>query len=157
MLEETGYVISKENDYIWVETARKSACQSCMVSKGCGTSVISKLYGDKVSRFRTRNTMDARVGDEIVIGMQEGGLIKGSLVVYALPLVLLLLFAILTEQFVGVSSHNSELLVVLAGITGLISGFVIVRWFSRRIANDARYQPVILRRTGRHVSVNVML
>jgi sigma-E factor negative regulatory protein RseC len=157
MLEETGYVVSIEGDYAWVETARKSACQSCAVNKGCGTGALAKIFGEKTNHIRARNSLDVAVGDEIVLGLQEGGLVRGSLIIYAVPLVFMILFAMLAEHFLTGGSQSGEHITILAGLAGLVTGFLLVRWFSNRMANDTRYQPVILRRTGKHIAVNVML
>jgi sigma-E factor negative regulatory protein RseC len=157
MLEETGYVVSVEGDYAWVETSRKSACQSCTVNKGCGTSVLAKMFGEKTNHIRAKNTLDATVGDEIVLGMQEGGLVKGSLIIYALPLLFMILSSMLAEHFLTFGSQTDEFVTIFAGLFGLVAGFLVVRWFSSRMANDSRYQPVILRRTGKHIAVNVMM
>lgn len=147
MLEEQGRVVVVEEGFAWVETQRKSACGSCSVNKGCGTGVISKVVGQRTTRVRAINEINAKMGDEIVIGLNDEALVRGSLAVYAAPLLAMLLMALLGD-LVGreLQLNSSEGLTVIFGLVGLGLGFLWVRNFSRRIADDVRYQPVILRR-----------
>lgn len=147
MIEETGRVISCEGGYAWIETERKSSCSSCSANKGCGTGVISKFYSGRFSRVKALNTVNAAVGDRVVLGLAEDALVRGSLVVYGLPLLTLLLMALLGSAVAGeVGMRQADGLIAIFGLTGLLLGFYVVRLFSRKIAYDSRYQPVILRR-----------
>lgn len=146
MLEEQGRVVAVEEGFAWVETQRKSSCGSCAVNKGCGTGVISKVVGQRATRVRAINRINAGVGDEIIIGLDDQALVRGSLAVYTAPLIVMLLMALLGD-LVGreLQLNSSEGLTVIFGLAGLGLGFLWVRNFSRRIADDLRYQPVILR------------
>ncbi|HDP89981.1 MAG TPA: Fis family transcriptional regulator [Thioalkalivibrio sp.] len=141
MIEESARVVRLEDGYAWVETQRKSACGQCSASKGCGTSVLDKVLGRRRSVVRVLNPVGAELGDEVVIGLGEGAFVRGSLAVYALPLVTLLAGAML-GQWLG----QADVAAVLGGLAGLAAGFAWVWLFTRRIAGDSRYQPVILRR-----------
>lgn len=147
MLEEQGRVVEVDEGFAWVETQRQSACGACSVNKGCGTGVISRVVGQRATRVRAINEIDAKAGDEVVIGLHDEALVRGSLAVYAVPLIAMLLMALLGD-LAGreLQLDSSEGLTALLGLAGLGLGFLWVRNFSRRIATDARYQPVILRR-----------
>ena len=71
---------------------------------------------------------------------------RGSLAVYTLPLLTMFIFGLL-GQVLGTQllSESLELMIIAFSIFGLILGFVWVRLFTRRIASDERYQPVLLR------------
>lgn len=146
MLEEQGRVVAVEEGFAWVETQRRSACGACSVNKGCGTGVISKVVGQRANRVRAINGIDATVGDDVVIGLHDEALVRGSLAVYTVPLIAMLLMALLGERLGSVwQAGSGEGMSVLFGLTGLVLAFLWVRRFSRRIAHDSRYQPVILR------------
>lgn len=146
MIEESGQVISREGDYAWVETERKSTCSSCAANKGCGTGVISKFYSGRFSRVKALNTVNASVGDRVVLGLAEDALVRGSLAVYGLPLLSLMLMALLGSAVADeVGLQQADGLTAVFGLAGLLFGFYLVRSFSHRIAADTRYQPVILR------------
>lgn len=147
MLEEQGRVVAVEAGFAWIETLRKSACGSCSVNTGCGTGVLSKVVGQRANRVRAINRANAGVGDMVVLGLHDEALVRGSLAVYTVPLIAMLLAALLGDLLVGeVRGAASEGMTAIFGLGGLALGFLWVRNFSRRIAEDPRYQPVVLRR-----------
>ena len=156
MITETATVVSTENNQTWVETQRKSACGQCSANKGCGTSVLSKVIGNKLSKIKVINNIDARVGDEVVIGMQEQSLLKGALMTYMLPLVFIFLFSLVGQVVAqNLQLQNTELLVIVFAVVGLVLGLRQVRNFSSAIADDENYQPVILKKSNSSILVNL--
>ncbi|MDT8384673.1 MAG: SoxR reducing system RseC family protein [Gammaproteobacteria bacterium] len=148
MIEEHAQVVAVNTDGIWVETQRRSACGQCAVNKGCGTATLAKVLGNKRSRVRALNphATPVTVGDEVVIGIDEQALIKGSLAVYTLPLLTMFLFALLGDVLgTQLLLESSELVAIGFGIFGLLLGYVWVGRFTASIASDERYQPILLR------------
>lgn len=149
MIEERARVVQADDAGIWVETQRQSACGQCSANKGCGTAVIGKVVGNKRNRVRVLDADGAgiRIGDEVVIGIQEQALVRGSLAIYLVPLLSLFFFGLLGQalapQF-GVA--NADVLSIAFGAVGLGAGFVWVKFFTRSVMRDPRYQPVLLRR-----------
>lgn len=147
MLEETAQVVRIRGEEVWVETQRRSSCDCCAAEKGCGTATLSKVLGNRRNVVRVLSAIPLGVGDRVVIGIREQALVRGSLAVYAVPILLLLLGGLLGElgaqQFIW---ENAELASVTLGISGLIAGLAWLRRFTRRIQNDPNFQPVVLRR-----------
>lgn len=149
MIEEHAQVVALENNDVWVETQRRSACGQCAANKGCGTATLAKVLGNKRSRVRTLNpkATPVTVGDEVVIGINEQALVRGSLAVYTVPLLSLFVFGFLGQILSAqLMMTNHDILPIVLGLSGLLLGFFWVRRFTRGIANDVRYQPVLLRR-----------
>lgn len=147
MIEETAVVTRCEGEHAWVEAQRKSACGQCQVNKGCGTSVLARVVGRKVTRMRVLNPLQAREGETVIIGLHESAMLSGSLAIYLVPLLSLLLFAItgkvVAEQMVIAAV---EAVSILFAVLGMVVAIIWLRGFTRRIADDSRYQPVILQR-----------
>ncbi len=144
MIEETAYVVAAGPDGVWVETQRQSACGQCAARKGCGTAVLSKVLGQKRSRVQVANPDQAqvRVGDEVVIGIDESALVRGSMAVYLVPLLSFFLFGVLGQTLARqLMLDNSEGLSIIFSLLGLLLGFA---WAQRYARGDRRYQPVIL-------------
>lgn len=139
MLEERGVVVAVGPDGVWVETRRKSACGECAQRSGCGTGALSGMFNPASSRFQIDTGHALRVGDEVLIGLEERALLRGSVVVYLLPL-LLMFFSAVAGQALG----GGEGFTLLAGGAGLVGGLFLAHRFSRRAAADARYRPVLL-------------
>jgi sigma-E factor negative regulatory protein RseC len=148
MIEEHAQVVALNADGVWVETQRRTACGQCAANKGCGTATLAKVLGNKRSRVRALNpkATSVAVGDEVIIGIDEQALVRGSLAVYTLPLLTMFVFGLL-GQVLGTQLLLESLEPVTIGFSvfGLILGFVWVRFFTRRIASDERYQPILLR------------
>lgn len=153
MIEELAVVVDAGDGYAWVETRRRSACGACSASDGCGTATLAKIWGERRMRVRAISTWPLRPGDAVIVGLAEGALLRGSLLVYLLPISLLLAGALLGQAaFAGAGEEP----VVLAGAVGLSLGFLAARVLSRRLRGDARFQPVVMRRLGGNVFPGTM-
>ncbi len=143
MIEETGRVVAVEPDAVWVETLRRSACESCTARNGCGHKLLDSERAGSRARLRVLNPdMVLCTGDQIVLGIPEGALVRGALMIYLMPLLLLFAGALLGSQL----SLNQTDLSAPLGVAGLAVGFLINRWYSQSRAADPRLQPHIMRR-----------
>ena len=109
--------------------------------------------------MRVLSDLPLAVGDRVVIGIREQALVRGSLAVYAVPLLLLLAGAMLGE--LGAAQglwDDAEAASVLLGLSGLAAGLSWLKVFTRQIQHDTSYQPVVLRRittaTMNHITVS---
>lgn len=147
MLEENAVVVELDGEHAWIETERQTACGSCSVNKGCGTSVISKVLGNKRTRVRALNRAGAIRGDHVVVGVEQQALVRGSLAVYMLPLLGMFLAALLGAALSSAMGWEySEGWRVLFSIAGLTAGFAALYRFSAKAASNPTYQAVVLRR-----------
>ncbi len=141
MIEEQGRVVAVEAGAVWVETLRKSTCSSCSANAGCGQGLLERLgVGGRRGHVRALSDLQLKVGDQVVIGVREELLVRGSLLVYLLPLLGLFAAALLAEQW-GLSEPQ----VILCALLGLLASGFGVRWRSMRTADDPALQPVVVR------------
>jgi sigma-E factor negative regulatory protein RseC len=146
MIEETGRVIQVRDGYAWIETVPVTGCGSCAERRGCGTSVLASVLGRRKAPLRVVNRIGAVAGDQVVIGISESGMLRGSLAVYAAPLAGLLGGAVAGHYVLGAPDGGyPELGSILGAAAGFWIALVWLRRFSRNSAADARYQPVVLR------------
>lgn len=143
MIEQPAVVVAAGEGEVWVETQRRSACGSCSTNSGCGAAALARHWEGRSSRVRAVCALPLQPGDAVVLGLAEGSLLRGSLLVYLLPIGLLLAGAVLGQTaFAGAGEEP----VILAGAVGLALGFLAARFVARRLRHDVRYQPVVLRR-----------
>jgi sigma-E factor negative regulatory protein RseC len=139
MIVETGTVVAIESDSLWVETIQRTACEACVAQKGCGTRVLSKLTG-KTNRIRVlldRHSVDAiTVGQDVDIAIPENVIVKGSLLVYLLPVVC----AVSGAWMAGSAGDTGSM---LGAICGLLAGGLVVNLHSKKTRNDLRTNPVL--------------
>ncbi len=138
LLEETARVIEVSNGRLIAETASRSSCSHCGAGS-CSTSVVARLFGLRRNRLLIANTLGARVGDEVVVGIPDQVLVSASLLAYLLPLV-----AMLGVTAVGDRLGMGEFALSLLALAGLALGFFTVRWHLRRSASQ-RYEPRLVR------------
>ncbi|MCB1776459.1 MAG: SoxR reducing system RseC family protein [Candidatus Competibacteraceae bacterium] len=148
MIEEQARVAEAGDGYAWVEIERRSACGSCQVSGGCGTATLAKIWSGRQMRTRAISDLPLRPGDEVIVGLADGVLLRGALLAYLVPLALMLAGALLGEA--TFASAGEEPVILLGGL-GLGLGFLVVRAASRRWRDDAQFQPIVLRRAHRIV------
>ena len=159
MITENATVVSIENNQTWIETHRQSACGQCSANKGCGTSVLSKVIGNKLSKMKAINKINAQVGDEVIVGLNESSLLKGAFMSYLLPLLYLFLFAIVGQLISdNLQINNTELLTIVFSAFGFYLGMRHLKLFSISISKNEDYQPIILKQSPssyKFESVNV--
>jgi sigma-E factor negative regulatory protein RseC len=146
VLEEEGKVLSIQGEDAEVVPETRSTCGSCAAKSGCGTSLLSSLFPQRHRSFRARNTVNARIGDRVLIGLDESALQIASLLVYLAPLLGLIGGGILGDKLAEVLMPEfTELLSIVAGAAGFAGVLFVVRKYSTRLASHDRYQAVVLR------------
>jgi sigma-E factor negative regulatory protein RseC len=138
MLEETAMVIDVKDGMLMAETESRSSCSHCSADS-CSTSVVAKLFGVRRNRLVMENSLDAKPGDQVVIGIPDALLVRASVMAYLLPLVSMLLLTA-----IGDALGMNEILLSLLALVGLAIGFFMVRWTIHRSASQ-RYTPRLLR------------
>ncbi len=146
MLEENGIVISISKGMAEVSVMPQSACGSCSASNGCGTSLIASMFPERNSRFKVKNPLGAKTGEQVVIGLQESALQSASLILYLIPLAGLIFGAMAGIYLSEHIFHNpSELPSILLGFAGMGAGFMLVKYLVQHTEGSGSYQAEIIR------------
>ncbi|MTI14112.1 SoxR reducing system RseC family protein [Sansalvadorimonas verongulae] len=141
MIEERGRIVKVDDGFVWVETLRKSTCGSCQAKNSCGEGILNRLKPFRNHAYiRASNRYPVAEGDEVTIALPEEAVVSASLLVYLFPLLLLLSGAV-----IGAGLELAEPLVIVLSLTGLLSGFGLVRWWTAREKTEGQYQPQVLR------------
>lgn len=142
-------------DSAWVQTERRSSCGTCSARKGCGTGALAGLFGASRHEVEVHNPIGARPGEEVIIGISESLLVRGSASVYLVPLLTLVAGALLAEglapQLGWVGSDGPA---ILGGLAGLAAGFLWLHRRNRRWSGERAHMAVILRRVAAPATVN---
>lgn len=152
MIEQTAVVVSIESGYAWIVPQQSGGCGSCSAKSGCATSSASPFDFFRPNRepqkMRVLNTLYARPGDVVVVGMQGDALILYSVLAYLLPLFSLLIFAMLGREAFTWLAMSADLGAVLGGLSGLLGGLKFANVISAHSLVRDDFQPVILRIQG---------
>lgn len=147
MIESPAKVMRTDGDVAYVEVRNSSGCGSCGVGKECPTILLSQVFGGAKREFRVRNDVGAKAGESVVVGLEEGALLKGSLTMYLLPLLLLFIGAV-SSMSLAPSAALRDVYSIVGGGVGLVTGFIWVKLYATRLGANRHFQPVILRKSG---------
>lgn len=149
MIEERAIILSLDNQSddatATLEIERKTACGLCGQTRGCGNSIWGKLFAHQSTAFKAQNSIHAKVGDSVIVGINEKALLKSALLLYIVPLVTLLIGAILATQI-----KASDGSAMLGALVGLLLGFLWVKGHTMSNNYFKLQQPVILRLATQH-------
>lgn len=147
MLKETAQIVetfveSDGSQWAIVEIKRQGRCGNCQAEGSCSTTLLAEFFANRIQhRLKLLNTLNAKQGDYITIGLLETTLLKSAVLVYFVPLLLLFvcgmtaqfLFAPLNEGWVGIAS-----------LSGFFIGLCISYVINQRISKNPHYQPIML-------------
>lgn len=160
MIEERAVILSLESEAsvaesiaahstATLEIERKIACGLCGQTRGCGNSIWGKLFAHQSTAFKAQNLIDAKVGDSVIVGINEKALLKSALLLYILPLASMLIGAILATQI-----HDTKGYAMLGALVGLVLGFVWVKGRAMSSSYFKLQQPVILRLATQETTIS---
>ena len=92
MLEETARVVEVTQGQIWVVGNANSACAACMQQNACGTATLSKAFNKKP--VQVNSALAVKVGDTVLVTVDERALLRAAFIMYLMPIVLLSLIHI---------------------------------------------------------------
>ena len=156
MIEERAVILSLENQsddskshsVATLEIERKTACGLCGQTRGCGNSIWGKLFAHRSSAFKAQNRINAKVGDSVIVGINEKALVKSALLLYILPLATMLIGAILTSHF-----RQTDASAMLGAVIGLALGLLWVKGHTMSSSYFRLQQPVILRLASNEIEI----
>lgn len=144
MLETRAIIIQVDGTEAVVEAAQGGGCGQCASVNGCSSGKLSKMFCARPRRFRVHNGIEARVGDEVQVSLQDGELLRSVSILYMLPLALLM-----AGGFIGASMATSvasrDGYAALGALLGLVLGFAGARWYTLRQPVASGVRPVITR------------
>jgi sigma-E factor negative regulatory protein RseC len=151
MLTEVGRVVAIEDGAVWVETLRQTSCGSCSARAGCGHGMLNSAVpgasqGLLKAVLPTGRDLPLKLHDQVTVELPEAGFLRAASLLYLLPLLSTVLFAVLADQLIapaGLSQAGADLRVSLAAVAGLVLGLQALRLLGRRSERRADMQPRI--------------
>lgn len=145
MIEQSAIILALEpqeghSSLATIEVVRQSACGICGKTKGCGNAIWGKLFAHKMGSFKALNSINAQVGQSVIVGINERAVMKSALLLYIVPLVTMLIGTILVSTF-----NASDFAAILGALSGLLAGYFWVRAHIEGRAYYQSQQPKILR------------
>ena len=120
-MEQLGVVKYIENNKIAVEFVRESSCGT-----SCATC-SAKCSESKLEIIKLNNTIDAKVGDIIVLKTNFKNLISYILLIYGLPLIFMIIGFVVSYTVLPNSFEKKEICTFLGGILMLFISYIIIK------------------------------
>ncbi len=139
MNEETGIVTKVEGIMAMVAVQKKDACDACSAKDACTST------SEEEALLEAINAAKAEVGQTVRISMKPMTYLKGTMLVYGLPLVLFLAGAV-AGQKIGEEyfrETSSDLVAAVTGFASLFISLLIIKIWSGKTESRKGSQPVI--------------
>lgn len=144
-IEEHAIVVAVHGTQAELEIERKQACGLCGKTRGCGVSLVGKALGHH-GTVKVDNTLNASVGQHVLLRMHPNALLRGTAILYGVPLLGLILGAMSGKLFFNqwqpdvFSMNGIELL-------GAFVGFLLSQWWVRRyrLGSSAAFAPELVK------------
>ncbi len=128
----------------WVKTTRSSACESCSSRHACQTGGSGKEM-----EVEAINTVNARVGDRIVLNIATGSLIKATFLLYVFPVLAMIAGAFVGQAIAGLNDLDPSGMSALFAFLFFGMAAIIIRVAGRRLSGKRQYTPEIIKIRGR--------
>ena len=146
MLTEIARVIKLDEHNAWCEADCKTVCGSCQASKGCGVPLVDKLFNPRPVSIMVKHNTCLEVGDKVEVGIDKSAFLRSSLLVYLLPVIFMIGFALFAQWLNSETMSYNEAIVIGYALIGLIFGFLCVYVISRKLAMNTAFQAVLIRK-----------
>jgi sigma-E factor negative regulatory protein RseC len=137
VIEEIGTVRSTDGPLAIVDVPKKSACEGCTA----GTCKIE----DQFMEIEAFNRAGAKVGDKVVVSVKAFTFTKGSMMVYGLPAIGLVVGAVFgKEAMAGIfTGIDPDTLSAIFGFGVFILTLVFVKIWSNSAGKKIESKPII--------------
>ncbi|CAH0990419.1 Protein RseC [Sinobacterium norvegicum] len=139
-MNEEARVVAKEDGLLWLVTQRQTSCGTCAAKKGCSQKVLAELGAKDAHYIKVDQhpEMQANVGDIVEIMVPGEAIVKGSLQIYSLPLLTMIVGAAIGDGYAGDGGA------IAAAIIGFCAGLWVSKKLINQDANCRRLQPEIV-------------
>ncbi|MGR9116811.1 MAG: SoxR reducing system RseC family protein [Gammaproteobacteria bacterium] len=149
MIEETAIVAKIENNQVWVETRATKGCGGCQQKSVCSTSVLDKMIQKRAVEVDC--DIELKTGDEVVVGIEEGVLIRASLLLYLLPLLAMVLVGAVTQELLPAGADKGDLMVAGTALASLGLSLWLINKLQHSFLFSYFARPVVIKKVERAV------
>jgi len=137
-MEEIGIVKEIIGSKAIVVVQRQSGCDSCPGGSIC------KLAGNE-AEIETINEVRAKVGDCVRVVLKPYAYLKGTIFVYGVPTVMLVVGAIFGKEYLSkfLPAVDSDIVSALCGFGFFAIGLIFLKILAKRYEDKREYMPVI--------------
>ena len=136
MLEQRARVVQSSEKGILVE-AVEPGCGVCE-GQGCASRRIAELFQRTPSLYPIKSSLRLSPGDEVLVGIPEGSLLRSAVYLYGMPLLLILGGALLFQAWLPGDVGS-----VAGALTGVFVAGAVIASMSRK--HRFGHEPIMIR------------
>jgi sigma-E factor negative regulatory protein RseC len=125
MIAQEFTIKSIKDSKFELDADKNNGCDSCSAKKGCGIGVLAKYFKKPIFVDIGQKNQDKKIGDSIILEINEAQLLKNAFMVYLMPLLLMFFVGIVARWLLP----NNEFLWTLFAMSALIFSFIYLRYF----------------------------
>ena len=135
-MEETGIVRSVSGVMATVFVEKKSVCDQCQA--GCPMT-------ESGAEIEAINQAKAKVGEKVRVVMKPYTYLKGSVLVYGVPALALVIGAVAGKEFLGrfLPHIDPDTSSAIFGFGAFILSFAFIKYWISKAEKKTEYKPVI--------------
>lgn len=129
-MRQRGYVSRADKDLVKIIIPRESAC-------GGGCASCGGCDDEKSITLELENTLNAEVGDYVVVESKSSTILKSAFIAYIMPLILMIIgLSIGMSVFKYLGYQEYEALGFLVGLVFLGVSYIILRYIDNKYFKD---------------------
>ena len=146
MIEETAIVAKIENNQVWVESKPTSGCGGCQQKSACSTSVLDKFIHKRAVAVDC--DIELKAGDRVIIAIDEGVLIRASLLLYLLPLLTMVAAGAVAQWLLPAGFVKADLVIAAVSLSSLVLSLFLINRLQNSFFLPYLARPVVLKKIG---------
>jgi sigma-E factor negative regulatory protein RseC len=143
MIEEQAVVVKIENHQVWVESGQASGCGGCQQKASCTTNALGNVL--KKRSVPVDSDMQLKIGDKVIVAIDENLLLRASLLLYLLPLIALFIGAGLADGLLDNNGY-ADLWIAASGLLGFLLSLWLINKMQSVLLFSFYARPVVVKK-----------
>lgn len=144
MIEATAIVVKIENHQVWVESRPAAACGGCAQKSSCAGNALDSVLKKKA--VPVDSDMPLKLGDEVMVAVDESLLLRASLLLYLLPLVALFTGAGIADALLADSMIYADLWIAGSALLSLLLSLYLINKVQKLLLLNYYARPVVVKK-----------
>ena len=144
MIEESAVVVKIENHQVWIENGQNSACGGCRQKTSCTGNAIGSLL--KKKSVPVDCDMPLKVGDAVMVAIDESLLLRATLILYLLPLIALFTGAGIADWLLANNARHADLWIAGSAVASFLLSLWLINKAQDVLLLSHYARPVVVRK-----------
>ncbi len=141
MATEEGTIIKINETTAMIKTRQMTACESCGEKNTCHSTGGSP----KIMEVEALNTVNAQLGDTVIVTFATSQLFKLSFLLYVFPVIVMIFGALLGERMAQNFGADPSAMSAFMGFSFFFASLAVVKLMDKKARKTGKYRPEIVK------------